>query len=61
MAQNLYMRDDVREKLDQLAKLDKRPLIDEINFLCDRRLTELTIPETENAVHDISNHTPEAE
>ena len=40
MAQNIYIRDDTREKLERVTAHDHRSLVDEIDWLVSRRLEE---------------------
>lgn len=56
MASNLYMTVATRQKLEKLAVIDNRKLIDELEYLLDRRIKELSAPsEKENSPSVNSN------
>lgn len=49
-ATSIYISEEVKAKLDAVAGVDRRKLVDEIEFLCDERIKELNLP-----VPDVSN------
>lgn len=43
-ATSIYISEEVKAKLDKAADIDRRKLVDEIEFLCDERIKELNLP-----------------
>ncbi len=42
-SKQIYITDEVKTKLDRAAALDKRPLVDEIDYLVDERLKAIAL------------------
>ena len=40
MATNIYITDEIKGKLDEVAEADMRSLIDELDYLVSRRIKE---------------------
>lgn len=52
-----YLTDETRTRLDKLCEVEKRAIGDEIDFLVDRRFTELSLPDDSTHSGEENNHT----
>ena len=41
MAMQIYIREEIKEKLERLCKLDHRSMVDELSFLIDTRMSQI--------------------
>jgi len=46
----MYISDEVKAKLDKAARIDKRSLVDEIDFLVSERLSNLENPQQQDQI-----------
>jgi len=46
MAKNAYLNAEARQLLEEVAKADQRSIVDEIIWLCKRRLAEIETHKT---------------